>query len=204
VSAELPIVPGGFHCVLVDPPWRYSQALGREENGDTTRGGVPYETMSEAEITALPVRDVVAEDCQLYLWCPNSFVEEAYRIARAWSFKPILPITWVKRRPGGPLQIGLGYHFRGASEQLLYAVRGHPRSKMTGPHGTTGKAWSTVIEAPRREHSRKPDEAYVMIEDVSEPPRLEMFARPPHRANWTVWGAQAGGPVQNSLDGPEE
>lgn len=188
--SSVPFPSGKFRTILADPPWEYAQRLGREANGDTTRGGLPYASMSEVELRALNVGTLADANCQLYLWTTNSHMESAYRIVRAWGFEPKTILTWVKRRSGGPIQIGLGYWFRGATEHVIFAVKGNPRTKFHGPNGATGKAWSTVIEAPRGPHSAKPNDLYEIAEDVGEAPRIELFARS-RRDGWEAWGNEA-------------
>lgn len=104
-----------------------------------------------------------------------------------WGFTYHVLLTWGKVTANGKPHIGLEYWLRGATEHLIVASRGRPRERMTGPHGATGKAWSTLLLAPRREHSQKPDEAYVMAEDIGPEPRLECFARF-KRGGWATWG----------------
>jgi N6-adenosine-specific RNA methylase IME4 len=199
VSAELPVVPGGFKTIAADPPWPYDQKLGRADQGDKTRGGLPYEPMTLEEIRALRVGDVAASDSVVFLWATSSHLHDAFHVLEAWGFEyKAVRMAWVKNR------MGLGYWLRGISEYILLGVRGNPREKMVGPHGATGLNETTVFQADIGPHSRKPPEAHVFFENYYLPPRLELFARPPLRAGWTVWGVQAGGQVQNSLDGPEE
>lgn len=150
--------------------------------------------MSNEEIMALPIGDVAAQDCQLWLWATNTHLPVAFDITKAWGFRYITTATWIKNR------LGLGYWLRGRTEQLILAVRGSPRGKMIGPNGATGFAWDTLIDEREiefdhtalvlgavRQHSRKPDSAYDMIEALSEEPRLELFARR-KRTGWAAWG----------------
>lgn len=184
---------GPFGAIIVDPPWPYTQRLGRGQAvGDSTRGGLPYESMTLEEIRALPVGEVAARDCALMLWTTNTHLPVAFPLLESWGFTYKVTLTWVKDR------IGLGYWLRGQSEHALLAVKGNPRHKFTGPHGASGKAWSTVIHAPRREHSQKPGEVWVMVEDLFDGPYLELFARH-HRQGWTAWGNQVPVWTQNTL-----
>ena len=127
----------------------------------------------------MPVRSIVAPNAHLYLWTTNNFLPDALRVVEAWGFEYKTLITWVKDR------MGLGQYFRGITEHCLFAVRG------TLPYRTLdsgGRAQGrTVIDAPKTEHSEKPVELYEMIERVSWPPYLELFART-QRPNWTSWG----------------
>ena len=184
---------GPFGAIIADPPWPYEQRLGRGQAvGDSTRGGLPYESMTLEEIRALPVGQVAARDCALLLWTTNTHLPVAFSLLEGWGFTYKTTLTWVKDR------IGLGYWLRGISEHALLAVKGNPRRKFTGPHGASGKAWSTVIHAPRREHSQKPGEVWVMVEDLFDGPYLELFARH-HRQRWLAWGDQVPVWTQNTL-----
>ncbi len=175
-----------YGTILIDPPWRYGQALGKgKRRGDSTRGGVDYPTMSIGELKALDVRRYTAPDCMLWLWTTNSHIPHAFPLMEAWGFEYKTMVTWAKG------QIGLGYWLRGQTEHLLLGVIGNPRQGMTGPHGATGKAWSTLITSPRGEHSAKPEVFIDMIEDIAPAPRLEIFARR-HRFGWDVMGDQGG------------
>lgn len=186
---ELPKVDGGWRTVLLDPPWAYSQDLGRKK----TRGGAVkhYPTMKVGEIQALPVPEILAEDAQVWLWSTNSHLPDAFDILKAWKLRYITTATWVKKK------IGLGYWIRGRTEHCLLAVKGNPREKFNGPHGATGTSWSTfiyeedegpVLYADITKHSRKPYQSYELIEATGSEPRLELFARPPARDGWAVWG----------------
>ena len=171
-----------YRTLLADPPWPYSQQLGRgKSGGDTTRGGLPYRAMTIDEIAALPVGELADEDCMCWLWTTNAHIHYALHVLEAWGFAYKTKCTWAKTG------FGLGYWLRGATEDLLLGVRGNPRSKMTGPHGATGTAWSTLIVAPRQDHSRKPQAFMDMVEALGEGPRLELFARQ-RRLGWDVWG----------------
>ncbi len=189
-----PSLPNGkFGAIIIDPPWPYTQKLGRGSTaGDTTRGGLPYESMTIEEIRALPVADMAADNCALLLWTTNSHLPLAFEMVAAWGFTYKTTLTWGKDR------IGLGYWLRGQTEHAILAVKGSPRDKMTGSHGGTGKAWSTLLLAPRREHSQKPGEAWVMMEDLFRGPYLECFARV-HRQGWTAWGDQVPRWTQGTL-----
>ena len=171
-----------YKTILVDPPWPYSQTLGRGKKfGDTTGGGLPYKSLTLEQIKSLPINGLADKDCMLFLWTTNSFIHEAFHVVEAWHFTYKTMVTW------GKTQIGLGYWLRGQTEHFLLAVKGNPRTKMTGPHGTTGSSWSTLIIDKRTAHSEKPQVFSDMIEEKSEPPRIELFARR-QRMGWDVWG----------------
>lgn len=183
VPAPLPKVVGGFATVLADPPWRFANRTGKvaPEHRRLDR----YSTMSLDAIKALPVRDVVARDAHLYLWVPNALLVDGLAVMESWGFRYVSNIVWAKRRmDGGPDGRGVGFYFRNVTELLLFGVRGSMRTL------PPGRSQVNMIETRKREHSRKPDEQYDLIESCSPGPRLEMFAR--HgRPGWTLWGNEA-------------
>lgn len=181
--AALPHIVGGFSTVLADPPWRFANRTGKvaPEHRRLDR----YSTMSLDAIKALPVRDVAAPNAHLYLWVPNALLPEGMDVMSAWGFRYVSNIVWAKRRrDGGPDGRGVGFYFRNVTELLLFGVRGSMRTL------APGRSQVNMIETRKREHSRKPDEQYELIESCSPGPYLEMFARHPHDG-WTVWGNEA-------------
>ena len=120
-------------------------------------------------------------DCQLWLWTTNSHLHHAFHLLETWGFTYKTMATWCKS------QFGLGYWLRGQTEHVLLGIKGHPRSRLTGPHGAIGSHHSTLIMAPRTRHSEKPECFLDMVETISEPPRIELFARR-GRLGWDVWG----------------
>ena len=182
-AVPLPVTPGGFGCVYADPPWRFTNRTGKvaPEHRRLDR----YDTMSAAEIAALPVADVVAANAHLYLWVPNALLPEGLAVMQGWGFRYVSNLVWAKRRKdGGPDGRGVGFYFRNVTELVLFGVRGSLRTL------EPGRRQVNMIETRKREHSRKPDEAYDVIEACSPGPRLEMFARYA-RPGWAVWGAEA-------------
>lgn len=182
-AVPLPTVEGGFSCVYADPPWRFSNRTGKvaPEHRRLDR----YDTMTTADITALPVADVVADNAHLYLWVPNALLPEGLAVMQGWGFRYVSNVVWAKRRKdGGPDGRGVGFYFRNVTELILFGVRGSMRTL------PPARRQVNMIETIKREHSRKPDEAYELIEECSPGPYLEMFARYP-REGWTVWGAEA-------------
>lgn len=181
--APLPRPSGGFSTILADPPWRFTNRTGKvaPEHRRLDR----YSTMSFETIKTLPVEDVVATDAHLYLWVPNALLPDGLDVLEAWGFRYVSNIVWAKRRKdGGPDGRGVGFYFRNVTELLLFGVKGSMRT--LGP----GRSQVNMIETRKREHSRKPDEQYDLIESCSPGPYLEMFARHP-RAGWTVWGDES-------------
>lgn len=183
----LPKVPGGFSTILADPPWRFSNRTGKVAPEHKRLGR--YATMSLDEIKRLPVEEAAAENAHLYLWVPNALLPEGLEVMKAWGFKYVSNIVWAKRRKdGGPDGRGVGFYFRNVTELLLFGVKGRMRTL------SPGRSQVNMIETRKREHSRKPDEQYKLIEDCSPGPYLELFARYP-QAHWESWGNEADGNV---------
>ncbi|MDR2348645.1 MAG: hypothetical protein LBD90_08585 [Bifidobacteriaceae bacterium] len=179
----LPRVEGGFKTVLADPPWRFANRTGKvaPEHRRLDR----YSTLPLDAIRRLPVPDVVAADAHLYLWVPNALLPEGLRVIEAWGFRYVSNLVWAKRRKdGGPDGRGVGFYFRNVTELVLFGVRGSLRTL------APARSQVNLIETRKREHSRKPDELYGVIEACSPGPYLELFARHP-RAGWTAWGDEA-------------
>lgn len=179
----LPTVEGGFQTVLADPPWRFSNRTGKvaPEHRRLDR----YSTMELDDICALPLEDVVAKNAHLYLWVPNALLPEGLKVMEAWGFRYVSNIVWAKRRKdGGPDGRGVGFYFRNVTELLLFGVRGSMRTL------APARSQVNMIETRKREHSRKPDEQYPLIEACSPGPYLEMFARYP-QPGWIAWGDES-------------
>lgn len=141
--------------------------------------------MDLADIKALPVNEVTAKNSHLYLWVPNALLLEGIEVLQAWGYRYVSNLIWAKRRrDGGPDGRGVGFYFRNVTEPILFGVKGSMR--------TLAPARSTVnmIESRKREHSRKPDEQYDLIESCSPGPYLEMFARY-RREGWSAWGNES-------------
>ena len=141
--------------------------------------------MELAQIVALPVSDAVATNAHLYLWVPNALLPDGLEVMKAWGFRYVSNIVWSKRRKDGkPDGRGVGFYFRNVTELLLFGVRGSMRTL------PPARSQVNIIETRKREHSRKPDEQYKLIESCSPGPYLELFARYP-RKGWAVWGDEA-------------
>ncbi|MBN7524312.1 S-adenosylmethionine-binding protein [Mycobacteroides abscessus subsp. massiliense] len=182
---NLPETPGGFRCVLADPPWRF----GNRRSGMSPESGLRprYNTMSLSDICDLPVASIAATDAHLYLWVPSAMLPEGLKVMSAWGFRYTTSITWLKTRlDGEPDGSGVGFYFRNATELLLFGVRGSLRTL------PAARSMPNVISARRREHSRKPTEAYWLVEQSSPGPRLELFAREA-RVGWVSWGDESEG-----------
>lgn len=179
----LPETPGGFKTVLADPPWRFANRTGKvaPEHRRLDR----YSTMTLEGIKGLPVSSAVANDAHLYLWVPNALLPDGMAVMEAWGFRYVSNIVWAKRRKdGGPDGRGVGFYFRNVSELILFGVRGSMRTL------SPARSQVNMIETRKREHSRKPDEQYDLIEECSPGPHLELFARHA-REGWTVWGDES-------------
>jgi N6-adenosine-specific RNA methylase IME4 len=179
----MPAVEGGFKTVLADPPWRFANRTGKvaPEHRRLDR----YSTMDLDEILTLPVASTTAKNAHLYLWVPNALLPDGLRVMEAWGFRYVSHIVWAKRRKdGGPDGRGVGFYFRNVTELLLFGVKGSMRTLQPG------RSQVNMIESRKREHSRKPDEQYELIESCSPGPYLEMFARHP-QPKWIAWGDEA-------------
>lgn len=173
-----------FQTILADPPWRFENRTGKmaPEHKRLSR----YGTMTLEDICALPVSEVSAEPAHLYLWVPNALLPEGLRVLAAWGFTYKTNLIWHKvRKDGGPDGRGVGFYFRNTTELVLFGVRG--KNARTLPRG---RSQVNIIRTQKREHSRKPDEAYDIIEGCSSGPYLELFSRGT-RPGWTAWGNQA-------------
>ncbi|MDX2225378.1 MAG: MT-A70 family methyltransferase [Rhodospirillaceae bacterium] len=172
--------------MLADPPWQFQNRTGKV--APEHRRLARYGTMSLDDIKALPIADVSASIAHLYLWVPNALLPEGIAVMAAWGFKYKSNIVWHKvRKDGGPDGRGVGFYFRNVTEMLLFGVRGKGKDVRTLP---PGRSQVNFIASRKREHSRKPDEQYDLIEACSPGPFLELFARGT-RPNWVTWGNQA-------------
>lgn len=179
----LPRTVGGFATVLADPPWRFANRTGKvaPEHRRLDR----YSTMPLDAILSLEVKSILAPNAHLYLWVPNALLPDGLEVMKAWGFRYVSNIVWAKRRKdGGPDGRGVGFYFRNVTELLLFGVRGSMRTL------APGRSQVNMIETRKREHSRKPDEQYDLIEACSPGAYLELFARHA-RPGWTAWGDES-------------
>ncbi|HET8628352.1 MAG TPA: MT-A70 family methyltransferase [Thermomicrobiales bacterium] len=171
---------GQFGALLADPPWRFANRTGKmaPEHRRLSR----YATMTLDEIAALPVADLALPRSHLYLWVPNALVLEGLEVLRRWGFTYKTNLVWYKtRKDGGPDGRGVGFYFRNVTELILFGTRGNLRTL------PPGRRQVNLLAGRKREHSRKPDGLYEIIEACSPGPYLELFAR--HcRPGWTQWG----------------
>ena len=173
-----------YATVLADPPWQFQNRTGKM--APEHRRLARYSTLSHADIKALPLTQLCLDTAHLYLWVPNALLPEGLEVMRSWGFQYKSNIVWHKiRKDGGPDGRGVGFYFRNVTEILLFGVRGKDARTLA-----PGRRQVNIIKSMKREHSRKPDEAYDVIEACSPGPRLELFARG-RRVGWDVWGNQA-------------
>ena len=174
----------GFKTILADPPWQFQNKTGKvaPEHKRLNR----YSTMTLEDIALLPIKDLAEEPAHLYLWVPNALLLEGLQVMQAWGFQYKTNIVWHKvRKDGGPDGRGVGFYFRNTTELILFGVKGK-KARTLAP----GRRQVNILRTMKREHSRKPDELYDLIEECSPGPYLELFARGT-RENWSTWGNQA-------------
>lgn len=169
-----------FETVLADPPWRFHNRTGKmaPEHKRLAR----YDTMTFADIGALPVGDVASDGAHLYLWVPNALLAEGLEVMKSWGFTYKTNLVWYKtRKDGGPDGRGVGFYFRNVTELVLFGIRGSRRTL------APGRRQVNLFPERKREHSRKPEQLYDIIESCSPGPYVELFAR--HlREGWHQWG----------------
>ncbi len=180
-----------FRTVLADPPWRFQNRTGKmaPEHRRLSR----YGTMDLAEIMELPVAQIVQGRAHLYLWVPNALILEGLEVMKRWGFTYKTNVVWYKvRKDGGPDGRGVGFYFRNVTELLLFGVRGKNNRTLT-----PGRTQTNIVVERKREHSRKPEQQYELIERCSPGPFLEMFARQ-GRNGWIQWGNEAPTPAPSA------
>jgi N6-adenosine-specific RNA methylase IME4 len=171
---------GQYSTILADPPWQFQNRTGKV--APEHRRLLRYPTMELKEIVELPVARLAAAQSHLYLWVPNALLQEGLRVMEAWGFTYKSNLVWHKiRKDGGPDGRGVGFYFRNVTELVLFGVRGSMRTL------PPGRRQVNLLATRKREHSRKPDEIYDIIESCSPGPYLEVFARFP-RPGWQQWG----------------
>jgi len=173
-----------FGTILVDPPWQFQNRTGKvaPEHKRLSR----YPTLTVEDIKALPVAEAASDVCHLYLWVPNALLPLGIEVMQAWGFQYKSNIVWHKiRKDGGSDGRGVGFYFRNVTELMLFGTRGK-NARTLQP----GRTQVNYLSSRKREHSRKPDEQYPIIEACSRAPYLELFARG-EREGWVSWGNQA-------------
>jgi N6-adenosine-specific RNA methylase IME4 len=177
-----------YGVILADPPWGFQCWDGKDKRVASRGSVTPYQTMDMDAIGALPVADLAAPDCALFMWVVWPTIPEAFAVMEAWGFKyKTCAFTWLKADPyrlwglSEDVYMGLGYWTRANSEVCLLGTRGKPKR-------LSADVRQGIIE-PRREHSRKPDCVHGRIERLVAGPYLELFARQ-RRQGWDCWGNQ--------------
>lgn len=173
---------GQFRTILADPPWQFMNSTGKmaPEHKRLMR----YPTLNLTDILELPVQLLAEEKSHLYLWVPNALIAEGLEVMKRWGFTYKTHVVWYKvRKDGGPDGRGVGFYFRNVTELLLFGVRGSMRTL------DPGRTQTNIIVSQKREHSRKPDEQYPLIESCSPGPFVELFARNA-QPGWKAWGNQ--------------
>ena len=169
-----------FSTILADPPWQFNNRTGKV--APEHRRLLRYPTMDLNEIKQLPVNKIAAAQSHLYLWVPNALLKEGLEVMRDWGFTYKTNIVWYKiRKDGGPDGRGVGFYFRNVTEMILFGVKGSMRTLQPG------RTQVNLFPTRKREHSRKPDELYDIIEECSPGPYIELFARF-SREGWNQWG----------------
>jgi N6-adenosine-specific RNA methylase IME4 len=154
-----------YRCIVADPPWKFQR--------QSERIRPRYGLMDLDWIKQLPISAIAAQNCHLYLWVPNALIGDGLCVMAAWGFEYKTVVTWAK------FNLGVGNFFRNSSEQVLFGVKG-----VLPPLRKNARTW---FLADRREHSRKPDEFYHLVETVSPGPRIDVFSRE-KRSGWDQWG----------------
>lgn len=176
----LATVVGPFGTVLADPPWRFANRTGKM--APEHRRLARYATMTLEEIMALPVPRLLLPQSHLYLWVPNALIHEGLAVMQSWGFTYKTNLVWYKvRKDGGPDRRGVGFYFRNVTELVLFGTRGRLRTF------APGRRQENIMVRQKRDHSRKPDELYTIIEQCSPGPFVELFARQA-RPGWVSWG----------------
>ena len=177
VRAMAPPLPlGKFECVVIDPPWEMQKI---ERDVRPNQVAFEYPTMTADELATFDVAGISADDCHLFCWTTHKHLPLAIDLLHTWGFRYVCAMVWHK--PGGFQPIGLPQY---NCEFVLYARRGSPSFIDT-------KAFPCCFNAPRKEHSRKPDEFYDVIRRVTQGPRIDVFSRE-SREGFTTFGNEAG------------
>jgi N6-adenosine-specific RNA methylase IME4 len=164
-----------YQIIYADPPWELkagSPNLHAKKQGNRP---LAYPTMTLQEMKDLPVQSIVGNDAVLFLWTTNKYIEDSYKVARAWGFNPSTMLVWCKKPKGR----GLGGTFGISTEYILFARKGSLKAKE--------RHWSTWFEAKRGLHSVKPQIVRKMIEKCFDGNKIELFARQKIES-WDVWG----------------
>ena len=178
-----------YNIIYADPPWSYDDPKGN----DPSMGGITYPTMEDEEIYSLPVQDLCAKDCGLFLWVTMPKLKEGVMTMERWGFiYTTCAFVWVKKR-GAKIYSGLGHWVNGNAELCLFGKIGHPERQC--------KDVKQIVMSQLRGHSQKPDEVREnIVRLMGDKPRIELFARQRFEG-WDVWGNEAPKEVQTTLKG---
>lgn len=170
-------------CILADPPWAF-RTFGGDNCTPHRSAEDHYITTPTAKLAELPVSDMAAKDCALFMWVVDSHFPDAIDLAAAWGFEfKTCAFVWVKSKLGGWPHVGMGYWTRKQTEQCWLFTKGSPKR--------LSKGVEQIIHCPRGAHSAKPERQYELIEALIGGPYLELFARTT-RAGWSAWGNEVG------------
>lgn len=168
-----------FGTIVADPPWRFCNRTGKV--APEHRRLLRYGTMDPEDILSLPVPEIALPQSHLYLWVPNALIQEGLEVMKKWGFQYKTNLVWYKiRGDGGPDGRGVGFYFRNVTELVLFGIKGRMRTL------PPGRRQVNLFQERKREHSRKPEELYEVVERCSPGPYLELFARHP-RPSWYQW-----------------
>lgn len=173
--------PGRYRTILADPPWSFRL---RSVKGDRKSPSRHYRTIAWERLISMPVSALAAPDCALFLWACAPSLPQAVAVMQGWGFRFVTAGGWAKRTATGKPVFPTGYVWRGTLEFLLVGAIGNPRF--------VSRSERNLIEAPRREHSRKPDAIYGLVERlIPRGPHAELFARQAW-PGWESWGDERG------------
>jgi N6-adenosine-specific RNA methylase IME4 len=179
--SEILLPPKKYSIIYADPPWKYNS---RANHKTRFRGGAcgHYSLMSMEEIKQIPLSEIAEDNCVLFMWCTFPYLDKQIELFKHWGFRyTTVGFTWIKTNPknGNPF-FGVGYYAKSNAEICLMGIKGRMKP--------ISNSVSSVVISPRREHSRKPDEARDRIVTLfGDIPRIELFARQ-KTEGWDVWG----------------
>lgn len=182
VAEAVPLPPGPFDMIMADPPWRFkSNSIAKPGKNAVGK----YRCMTIAEIKAMPIADLSAPDCLLWLWATAPMFHLQLDVVSAWGFRYSTSGVWVKRTRAGKMAFGTGFRLRNSHEPFIIATRGRPK---------TARNVRSAFDGLLRKHSQKPEEGYLLAESLmagDDVRRLDLFSRT-DRPGWTAWGDEAG------------
>ena len=187
-SIHVPTFPDAtYRTIYADPPWN-ERGAGRIKRGADRH----YRLMKTPDIAALPVQALIHDEgAHLYLWVTNNYLPDGLIVLAAWGFRYVTTITWVKTRDGSLAHRGLGQYFPGVTEHCLFGVSKSKTPPYRTLDGLRQQGKTIIVTAERAGHSRKPAAMREMIERVSYPSRIELFARE-EVEGWHPWGNEVG------------